>query len=172
MRGPWRPLLGTSQFPLRLLIKASHKFGPVSGVERESLPLNEKSNKSYCKSDGGIYGFFHNLSSPPNLRFIFLVLLAHHGLLGAVFHIISQSEMQDGGFLPLCRACLVGYHNGRKDINELSVLQAIQCLYPVLPTSSLSKVSHMATPDFKGVGVEVLSCAQKEGNSNICKYIC
>lgn len=109
----------------------------------------------------------------PRISVLFLlVLLAHHSLLGAVFHIISQSEMQDGGFLPLCRACLLGCHNGGKDTNEVSVLQSIQCLYPALPTSSLSQVSHMATSDFRGVGDEVLSCAQKEGNSNIRNHIC
>lgn len=113
----------TSKFPLGLSIKARHEFSPVSGVEKERLPLMRRTTSQNVKVMEGFIAIFITCHNPHNSGLFSLVLHVHHGLLGAVLHIISRSEMQDDRFLPLCRACPVGDHGGGKGINEVSSRQ-------------------------------------------------
>lgn len=108
----------TSKYSLSLSIKARHEFSPVSGVEKESLPLMRRATSRSAKVMEGFIAIFITCHNPQNSGLFSLELHVHRSLVGAVLHVISQLEMQDDGFLPLCRACPVGDRGGGKGISE------------------------------------------------------
>lgn len=86
----------------------------------------EESNKSHCKGDGRMYGYFHNLQSLPNLKAFFIfMLLAHHSLLGAGPTLFLRQKFRTMDFfLGAEHAVLVIIAEGKISMN---VMPAIKC---------------------------------------------
>lgn len=95
-------------------------------VEKETIPVDEKSNKSRCKGDGRMYGYFHNLQSLPNLKAFFIfMLLAHQSLLGAGPTLFLRQKFRTMDFfLGAEHAVLVTTAEGKISMN---VMPAIKC---------------------------------------------
>lgn len=102
----------TSQFSLSVLIKASHKFSPVSGkCRRKIYPLMRRATSHIAKVMEEFMAIFITCNHPRISKFLYIHAACPSESARRWPHVILQAEIQDDGVLPRCRACCAGYHS-------------------------------------------------------------